>query len=66
MIFDDRLDYESAVSRELLDRLIRLISYQLVQGSRIQSERIVEVRRVNRHVLKNKDAARMLAMMTVG
>jgi len=56
MIFDDRLDYESAVSCELLDRLIGLISYQLVQGSRVQSEGIVEVRRVNRHILKNRDA----------
>ena len=54
VILDNRLNYESAISSELLDRLIRLISNQLIQGPRVQLERIVEIRRINGHVLKRR------------
>lgn len=54
MILNDRLDYESAVPREFLDRLVRLISYHLVQCSRIQFKGVVEIRRVDGHVLKTE------------
>lgn len=48
------VDYLSPVADYLLERLIRLFAQQLVERTGVQHHRVVEVRGVNGHVLKNK------------